>query len=99
MKNWVADGDPFLLVRFRRSTSKTWVDADARVWYNKGTEVREGKTMRRVYFEDGTIMECERQCVLRRNIKVKLSCDGPMRYWFRPTDAYYKAMKRYQLIY
>lgn len=55
--------------------------------------------MKCVYFEDGTIMMCERQCTLHRNIKVKLSCDGPMRYWFRPTDAYYKAMKRYQLIY
>ena len=90
----------FLLVGFRRLTSKTWVDAGTQVWYNEGTEVREGDIMKCVYFEDGTIMMCKRQCVLRRNIKVKLSCDGPMRYWFRPTDAYYKAMKRYyQLIY
>lgn len=55
--------------------------------------------MKCVYFEDGTIMMCERQCALRRNVKVRLSCDGPMRYWFRPVDAWRKAMVRYQLIY
>ena len=52
--------------------------------------------MKCVYFEDGTIMMCERQCTLRRKIKVKLSCDGSMRYWFRPTDEWRKAMARYQ---
>lgn len=55
--------------------------------------------MRCVYFEDGTVMECKRQCVLHRNIKVKLSYDGPMRYWFRPVDAWRKAMARHQLMY
>ena len=55
--------------------------------------------MKSVYFEDGTIMMCKRQCTLRRNVKVKLSCDGPMRYWFRPVDAWRKAMVRYQLVY
>ena len=55
--------------------------------------------MKRVYFEDGTVMECERQCTLRRNIKIRLRYEGPMRYWFRPTEAYHKAVARYyQLI-
>lgn len=80
-------------------TSKTWVDASAQVWYNEGTEVREGKSMKCVYFEDGSIMVCKRQCTLRRNIVIKLGCDGPMRYWFRPVDAWRKAMVRYRLIY
>lgn len=46
--------------------------------------------MKCVYFEDGSIMECKRQCTLRRNIAIKLDCDGPMRYWFRPVDAWKK---------
>ena len=46
--------------------------------------------MKCVYFEDGSIMECKRQCTLRRNIAIKLDYDGPMRYWFRPVDAWKK---------
>lgn len=52
-----------------------------------------------VFFESGVIMTCSSENALRRHIRKELSCNGPMKYWFRPTEEWRKAMKRYGLKY
>ena len=48
-----------------------------------------------VYFENGVIMSCPRQCDLHRYIKLEQRYNGPMRYWFRPTDEWRRAEKEF----
>lgn len=52
--------------------------------------------MKKVFFEDGSIMYASRQCAVRKAIAYKMTYD-PMGYWFRDCDAWRKAYRRYQL--